>query len=456
MEEKKLREMIKDVQELIDQGDRSVLPVQLKALHPADVAELISHLDEEAREYVFGLLDNQIASDVLPDLDDSTREDLLEEIDEQKLTEIVDEMESDEAADVVAELPDEVAERVLESVSEEVSQEVKELLQHEEDTAGGLMALEIITINQDATIDEAIAAIRRAADEVHEIENFHYLYVIDDEGKLVGVVSLARLLISRSDRKVADVMERDVVQVSQDMDQEEVAGLFRKYDLVAVPVVDETGRLVGRITVDDVVHVIEEEASEDILKMAGTGDEAIREESAFRIAGIRLPWILTSLFGGLVSGSVIRAFKGTLGQALSLAIFIPIITAMGGNIGIQSASITVRGLALGQIEAFELWKRVLRELRVGVVMGLVCGGGVGLIALFWQGNPALGFVVGAAMLSAITVAATMGTFVPVIFKKLNIDPAIATGPFVTTSNDIIGLIIYFSIARALLPIIVGG
>lgn len=454
MEEKDLKETIERVQEWIEQGNPSALLTQLRALHPADVAQLIDHLDEEEREYVFPLLDSQMASDVLPDLDDSTREDLLEDLDEQKLTQIVDEMEPDEAADVVAELPEEVAERVLESVSEEVSQEVKELLQHEEDTAGGLMTLEVVTVHQNATIDEAITAIRHTANEVHEIGRFHYVYAIDDETKLVGVVPFGRLLIARSDRRVSDIMERDVVAVSQDMDQEEVARLFRKYDLVAVPVVDEEGGLMGRITVDDVVHVIEEEASEDIQKMAGTGDEAIREDSVFRIAGIRLPWIVTSLIGGLLSGSVVRAFRGTLGQALSLAIFIPIITAMGGNIGIQSASITVRGLALGQIEPFEIWKRLFRELRVGIVMGLVCGGSVGLIALLWQGNPALGFVVGVAMLSAITVAASMGTLVPVIFKKLSIDPAIATGPFVTTSNDIIGLIIYFSIATGLLHLLV--
>lgn len=456
MEEKDLKETIEAMQGLIERRDDAVLLGQLRAVHSADVAALIDRLDEEEREYVFGLLDSQMASDVLPDLDDSTRGGLLEEIDAQKLTDIVDEMESDEAADVVAELSDEVAERVLESVSEEVSQEVKALLQHEEDTAGGLMTLALVAVHQDATIDEAISAIRRAADEVREIEHSHYVYVIDDAGKLVGIVPFARLLIARSDLSLADVMERDVVAVSQGMDQEEVAHLFRKYDLVAAPVVDEEGMLVGRITVDDVVHVMEEEASEDIQKMAGTGDEAIREASVFRIAGIRLPWILTSLFGGLLSGSVIRVFKGTLGQVLSLAIFIPVITAMGGNIGIQSASITVRGLALGQIELFELWKRLFRELRVGVVMGLLCGGGVGIIALLWQGNPALGLVVGVAMLSAITVAATMGALVPVIFKKLNIDPAIAAGPFVTTSNDIIGLLIYFSIATGLLHLLVRG
>ena len=434
---------IERVQEMIAAEEGASLLDLLGAMHPADVADLMEHLEAEEADYVFNLLDYSSASEVLVETDEHTREHLMAEIGEEKLAHIVDQMESDDAAEVVAELSDKLAERVLESISEEDSEEVKELLGHEEDTAGRLMAMEIVTVHEDATVEEAIAAIRKAADE---IEEFYNVYVADDGGRLVGVLPLARLLRSRSDRRVADVMERDVVSVPEGMDQEEVARIVQKYDLVSVPVVDEMAHLVGRITVDDIVDVVVEEASEDIRHMAGTGDEAIREDSTFRIAGVRLPWILTSLIGGVLSGSVIGKFRGTLSSFLPLAIFIPIITAMGGNIGVQSASLTVRGLALGEIDTYEVWKRLFREFRVGVVMGLVCGGSVGLIALFWESNAALGMVVGVAMLAAITVAATMGTFVPIVFKKLNIDPAIATGPFVTMSNDIIGLMIYFGIA----------
>ena len=437
------QQTIEHVQEMIAREESGPLHHLLRTMHPVDVADLIEHLKAEEADYLFGLLDHASASEVLVETDEHTREHLVAEIGEEELAHLVDQMESDDAAEVVAELSDELAERVLESIGEEDSEEVKELLGHEEDTAGRLMAMEIVTVHEDATVAEAIAAIRKAADE---IEAFYNVYVVDDGGRLVGVLPLARLLRSRSDCRVADVMERDVVSVPEGMDQEEVARIVQKYDLVSVPVVDERARLVGRITVDDIVDVVVEEASEDIRRMAGTGDEAIREDSTFRIAGVRLPWILTSLIGGVLAGSVIGMFRGTLSSFLPLAIFIPIITAMGGNIGIQSASLTVRGLALGEIDAYEIWKRLLRELRVGVVMGLVCGGSVGLIALFWKSNAALGIVVGVAMLSAITVAATMGTFVPIVFKKLNIDPAIATGPFVTMSNDIIGLMIYFGIA----------
>jgi magnesium transporter len=237
------------------------------------------------------------------------------------------------------------------------------------------------------------------------------------------------------------------------MDQEEVAALVEKYDLAAVPVVDRSGRLVGRITVDDVVDVIVDEASEDISKMAGTTDEEIRHDSALRIASIRLPWILISLMGGILSGTIISHFRGTLGSLLALAFFIPVITAMGGNIGIQSSAIVVRGLATGEIGLFHIARRLLREMRIGLLMGLMCGSIVGLVAFIWQGNAILGVIVGLAMISAITVAATMGAMVPIAFKKLNIDPAIATGPFVTMSNDIVGLFIYFALAFLLLKLL---
>ena len=440
------QEVIERVQEMIERKESTPLLDLLRPMHPADVADLMEHLDAEEADYLFSLLDHASASEVLAEMDEHIRERLVAEIGAEKLARIVDRMESDDAAEVLAKLSDELAERVLESIGEEDSEDVKELLGHEEDTAGRLMAMEIVSVHEDATVAQAIAAIRRAADQIGE---FYNVYVVDSGGRLKGVLPLARLLRSPSDRRVADVMERDVVRVPEGMDQEDVAHVVQKYDLVSVPVVDEMDRLVGRITIDDIVDVVVEEASEDIRRMAGTGDEAIREDSAFRVAGVRLPWILISLIGGVLSGSVIGAFRGTLSSFLPLAIFIPIITAMGGNIGIQSASLTVRGLAMGEIGAYEIWKRLFRELRVGIVMGLVCGGSVGLIALFWESNAALGIVVGVAMASAITVAATMGTFVPVAFKKLGIDPAIATGPFVTMSNDVIGLIIYFGIATAM-------
>ncbi|HIE04914.1 MAG TPA: magnesium transporter [Candidatus Latescibacteria bacterium] len=451
MEEEGLRKILNNLRRYIKQDQRFLLRDLLHTFHPADVASVLSHMNDEEVEYLFGLLEPEVASEVLREMDEDVREHLLGSLGSERLSEVVGRMESDDAADIISKLPEDKAERVLEDMSPQASKEVRELLQHREDTAGRLMAVEVVAVNQDDTVDRAIAAIRKAVDEMGEC---YYVYVVDDEGRLVGVLPLTKLLVSRSDRKVSEIMKRDVVSVPEDMDQEEVAQLFRRYDLVAVPVVDGDGKLIGRITVDDVMEVVEEETSEDIGRMAGT-DETIREEAAWKISWARFPWILTSLLSGFISGSIISTFQGTIGRFLPLAAFIPIITAMGGNIGLQSASITVRGLALGKIDTFEIWKRVLREARVGIMMGVFCGGTVGLVATLWHRNPAFGLVVGVAMWCAILVAAIMGTVVPMIFRKFKVDPAIAAGPFITMSNDITGLAIYLSIATAMLKWLVG-
>ena len=451
MSEESLRRILENFRRYISQDQRFLLRDLLHTFHPADVASILSHMDNEEVEYLFDLLEPEVASEVLREMDEDAREHLLKRLDPERLSEVVGRMESDDAVDVISELPRERAEEVLREMAPEASEEVRELLQHPEDTAGRLMALEVVAVRQDDTVDQAIAAIRKAVDEMGE---FYYVYVVDDAGRLVGVLPLARLLVSRSDRKVSEIMNQDVVSVPEDMDQEEVAQVFRRYDLVAVPVVDREDRLIGRITVDDVMEVLEEETSEDIGRMAGTG-ETIREEIAWKIAGARFPWILTSLVSGLISGSIIGAFQGTIGRFLPLTVFIPIITAMGGNIGLQAASITVRGLALGKIDTFELWRRALREARVGVIMGVFCGGTLGLVAAIWHKNPAFGLVVGVAMWGAILVAATMGTVVPILFRKVQVDPAIAAGPFITMSNDITGLAIYLGIATAMLKWLVG-
>ncbi len=429
--------------ELIHQGQLDKLKELLNSLHPADVADVIERLDDEYLADTFRLLHPDIAAGVVADLEDHTLDRLLEGLSEKKLADIINRMDPDDATDLVMDLPEAKRDSILSSIGKKESEEVKELLQHDEDTAGGLMTTDLVVVNREATVEEAISVIRRA---VEKIEDFFYVYVVDDNNVLVGVLPLRGLLVTRSDRKVSDIMEIDVVKVPDSMDQEEVANIARKYDFVAIPVVDEGGRLVGRVTFDDIADVIEEEATEDISKMAGTGEEEIGERSALRVAAIRLPWIAISLIGGLTSASIIGAFRDTLGRLLSLAFFIPIITAMGGNVGVQSASITVRGIAIGEITYQKLWKRILREVRVAFIMGIICGTTVGAIASSWQNNPMLGVVVGTAMFTAIAMAATMGTVVPLLFQRIGADPAIATGPFVTMSNDITGIIIYFLVA----------
>jgi len=429
--------------ELVRKGQTEKLKELLNSLHPADVAEIIEGLDDEYVSNIFKLLYADVAADVVAELEDHALDRLLEGLNEERLVDIVNRMDPDDATDLMMRLPEETRDRILSRINREESEDVKELLQHDEDTAGGLMTTEFVVVNQNATVEEAISVIRKAVEEIGE---FFYVYVVDDDGVLVGVLPLQRLLVTRSDRKVSEIMETDVVKVPEWMDQEEVANIARKYNFVAIPVVDKDGKLVGRVTFDDIADVIEEEATEDISKMAGTDEEEIGERSALRVAAIRLPWIAVSLVGGLTSASIIGAFRDTLGKLLSLAFFIPIITAMGGNVGVQSASITVRGIAIGELSYQRLWKRLLREVRVALIMGFICGTTVGAIASSWQENPMLGLVVGIAMFTAITVAATMGTLVPLLFQRLGADPAIATGPFVTMSNDITGIIIYFLIA----------
>jgi len=445
--EQEITDLTNDIQDLIRQDAKGHIVNLLTDLHPADIADLLDKLPDNDREYLFKLLDKDVASDVIMEVEDASREHLLEGMDEQRISEIVDEMDSDDATDIVGELPDDVAEVVLDSIDKEDSDEVKELLRFPEESAGGIMAMEFVAVCQDATVGEAIEQIRKAAEEIEEIYN---IYVVNEDGNLTGVLPLRQLIITPPGRKIDKIMEADVISVSTDMDQEEVANMFGKYDLISVPVLDESGKLVGLITVDDIVDVMEEEVSEDFSKMVGTDDEEIGETSAIKVAGWRLPWIITSLFGGIFSGTIISHFKDTLGPLLALAFFIPVITAIGGNIGLQSSSMTVRGLATGEVDADHLGKRVWRELRIGILMGLICGGTVGVVAYLWFQKGLLGLIVGGAMFCAVTVAASMGIMIPFFFNKLKVDPALASGPFVTMSNDITGLAIYFGLASLLM------
>ena len=296
---------------------------------------MLDHLPEEKKRFLFELLDPKVAADVLQEVSDLSRDQLLVSIQVPRLEAIIDQTASDDAADIIGELPAEQAEKVLDRIPPERARELRQLLRYDEESAGGIMSKQYVSVPQDATVQEAIERIRASHEEA---EFVYYLYATDRRGALVGFVPLAQLVLGRPDQKVSEVMESDVVSVPTDMDQEEVAGLVEKYDLAAIPVVDRAGRLVGRITVDDVVDVIVDEASEDISKMAGTTDEEIRHDSALRIASIRLPWIVISLLGGILSGTIISHFRGTLGSLLALAFFIPVITAMGGNIGIQSCN----------------------------------------------------------------------------------------------------------------------
>ena len=420
-------------------------------MRPADVADLIEHLGADERIIIFQLLEPEDAGDVLVEIESPIQERILRNLDNKAISNIVAEMDSDDAADLVGDLPADRAKEVIDAVDDHISEELEKLLPFPEDTAGGIMALEFLAVKSDVTVGDAIKTIREKG---RDIENLYFIWVTDDFQRLVGVISLKDLIVEPEDRKVSDIMNPDVISVGVDTDQEEVAHLVRRYDLVNIPVVDDYFRLVGRITHDDIMDVIEEENDEDMSFMAGVIDQEITEESTIKISRARLPWLIAALFGGVLAAVIINQFKTTLEMMIALSFFFPVVMAMGGNTGTQAATIVVRGLATGDIGLVNIGKRLWMELRVALINGIICGGILGLIVGFWVKDYRLGLIVNAALFLIIVISGLIGTAVPLALKRLNVDPALAAGPFVTTSNDILSLLIYLGLTTFFLRLTV--
>lgn len=429
------------VRELLDKKDRTVLKTVLFDLHPADVAEIITRVDKDERKRILSLIEIEKVAEVIIELDSSIRKNILEELDEDKVVAIIKVMDSDDATDIIGELEETLAGRILDAMPWKESKEVETLLLHDEETAGGIMALEIVAVDQEKTASEAQEVLRHKADEVDDVYN---IYVVDSNGVLKGQVSLKDLVLALPDAKLNEIMEKADVTIPITMDQEEVANLFRKYDLVSAPVVDDSGRLIGRITVDDVLNVVEEEVSEDFTKMAGITDEEILEKSIFKISSVRLPWLLVALVGEMISAFILHHFQVSLDRIVASAFFIPLIMAMGGNTGIQSSTIVIRGLATGEIGLRDTGQRLFREILAAIFNGLIIALILLVVVAFWLRDPKFGIVLGVTLISVLFNAALIGTLVPLFLKRIGVDPAIATGPFITTSNDVLGLIVYFS------------
>lgn len=420
-------------------------------LHPADVAEIIEYEDEDVKRRVFGLLAAEQAAEVLLELSDVAREQILEPIDVDRLSEMVAEMDSDDAADIVAELKAEDQAAVLEAIEPEDSAEVRRLLLYDEESAGGIMQLELISAREDETVAEIVERIREIGDEV---EDLNYVFVVDTQNRLRGWVSLRQLLLARSDQHLGEMMVSCELVIPVDEDQEQVAQDFQKYDVRSAPVVDAQGRLLGRITVDDVFDVYSEEVDEDFYRMAGTSEEEVYSDRILRISRLRLPWLLVNLTGGLVTGYLVWLFKVALQDVLALVTFIPAIMALGGSVGMQSSTIIVRGMALGRIGTGQVASVLFKEFRVAMIMGVVCGLGGAIVARIWHGRSDLGLIVGLSMLAAITMSSMLGSVTPAAFRRLNIDPALASGPFVTMCNDVVGILLYMGIATVMLKLTV--
>jgi magnesium transporter len=435
-------EILTSIRDLIDKNNRGALLNLLVDLHPADVAGLIADLRKEERKYLFSLLPTEKASAVLTELDPPIVDQILEDISEKEISTLVDKMDSDDAADILSELPEEIAQSVLKQIPDQVSQEVKGLLSYDEDTAGGIMALEFVSVRLDTTVSQTIKAIRR---EKNRIGMIHTVWVVDEDDILQGNISLTDLVLAKGKTPVSKILNREIKFVHTDVDQEEVAILFRKYDLVTLPVVDQVHRLVGQITIDDIIDVVEEEASEDISLFAGASDEEIQEDSFLKISWVRLPWLMVAFIGQIIAAMVIKQFETTISQIIALTFFMPVIMAMGGNSGIQSSIIVIRGLATGEISLGSTWRRFFRELRVSLFIGFIFGILMAAIVGFWMKNWVIGISIGTALNIVILQATLFGGLIPFVLKRADIDPALASGPFITTVNDILGLLIYLVI-----------
>ena len=418
--------------------------------HPADLAWVFRYLSEEERSDVFAIVaQTSLVVDFLSELDESIMLSVVEGLSPQFMADVVSEMASDDAADLIEALPEDVAADVRRHMEREDREEVEELLQYHPETAGGLMSTDFMYLDEELTIGEAIAKVQKRSEEK---EMVFYLYITHGDGQLAGVISLRELLMHPPHRRLQNVMKANVISVTTDTDQEEVAHVVSQYNILAVPVVDSNYNLVGIVTVDDIIDVIREEATEDFLQMAGAGrDREILLKSTTENAMIRAPWLFASWLGGIMAIYIITAFEHELNQVLALASFIPIVMGMGGNIATQSSTIIVRGIATGQINMGEFYRVIFKEMQVGLILGVLYGLFLGVLASFgYSETPLLGLVVGLSICFSMVLAATLGTMIPLVLKRFDIDAAVATGPFVTTSIDILGVLVYFWIAKLLL------
>ena len=433
------------LEDLLESGDREEAVRIAASLHPADLARLLNYLPTGERETLFGWLPSEQAGLALAELDEELRTRLLEETLPERLTELLGHLETDDAADVLADLPEEVVARVLPLLDR--SEEVRSLLHYDEESAGGIMGTEFVIVPETWTVAEATEEVRRNAATVEAV---FAVFVSDAQGRVQGMVSLKNLLLTLADTPVSDIMDEDVITVPPEIDQEEVARIMQRYDLVSLPVVDARGEMLGRITIDDIVDVIRDEAEEDIQRMSGMSGSEEPSDSVFRVVRGRLPWLLIGMVGAGLSGLVIGQFENALQQAVILATFIPIVMAMAGNAGIQSSAIVVQGLASGELWASDVARRLGKELSVsllnGLALALILGAGVMALPIGGASLELLALTASLSMLTVIVLATIIGATVPLLLHRMKIDPALATGPFITTSNDILGLGVFFLLA----------
>ncbi len=448
MEFKISKELITKIEYLIKENKEQELHDLLLDIHFADIAEIMDELESHEASYIFNTLDSEKTAEILLELDEDVREKILSNLTPKEIAEELNELSTDDAADIIAELSEEKKEQVISELEDvEHAKDIVDLLRYDEDSAGGLMAKELVKVNENWNVLTCVKEMRAQAENVTRV---HSIYVVDDEGRLKGRLSLKDLLTTSTKTPISEIYIPKVDYVKVTTENVEVARIMQKYDLEAIPVVDELGRLVGRITIDDIVDVIKEEADKDYQLAAGISQDVEADDSIFELTKARLPWLVLALLGGFVSVYVLGLYEPALKSHAELFFFTPLIAAMAGNVGVQSSAIIVQGLANNALSG-SLINRLLKELSLSLLNGCILSILLVLCSHFVLNiEYIIGITVALALLSVIITASLIGTFIPIILDKYGVDPALATGPFITTSNDILGIIIFFSIAKAVL------
>lgn len=448
MEFKISKELIHQLEQLIQNKNDEQLEILLNDLHHADIAEILDELDFDEATYIFKVLDSEKTAEILLELEDDLRENILSRLSPKEIAEELDELETNDAADIIAELSQEKKEEVISELQDvEHAKDIVELLRYDEDTAGGIMHKELVKVNENWNVLTCVKEMRIQAENISRV---HSIYVVDDDDRLKGRLSLKDLLTTSTKTPIRDVYISKLNYVKVDTEDVEVARIMQKYDLEAIPVIDELGRLVGRITIDDIVDVIKDEADKDYQLAAGISQDVEADDSILELTKARLPWLVLALLGGFITVRVLGLFEGAMAEHGNLFFFTPLIAAMAGNVGVQSSAIIVQGLANDTLSG-SLFNRLIKEISLSLLNGVI------LAIILFVGSHLLlnvefiiGIIVTIALVSVIIIASLIGTFIPLLLDKFGIDPALATGPFITTSNDICGILIYFSIAKLIL------
>lgn len=448
MEFKISRDFIAQIEQLISENREKELQDLLEDIHYADIAEIMGELDDSGAIYIFHILDSEKTAEILLEIDEEVREKILRELSSKEIAEELDELSTDDAADIIAELPQDRKEEVIsELVDVEHAKDIVDLLRYDEDSAGGLMGKELVKVNENWNV---LTCVKEMREQAVNVQRVHSIYVVDDENRLKGRLSLKDLLTTSTKTPIREVYIPKVDFVKVDTPDVEVARIMQKYDLEAIPVVDELGRLVGRITIDDIVDVIKEEADKDYQLAAGISQDVKADDSIIELTRARLPWLVLALLGGFISVRLLNTFSGAMDNHRELFFFTPLIAAMAGNVGVQSSAIIVQGLANNSISG-SLWRRLIKEILLSLLNGsllaiiLIAGSHI-ILGVSYE----LGLTVSVSLVSVIIIASLIGTFIPIFLNRVGIDPALATGPFITTSNDICGILIYFTIAKLIL------